>query len=131
MRMRIISTAVAAALATAGLLAGGPTALAAPTGEVGTSSALYTVTAWHDVNARTCPSTSCAKVDSLVAGQSRKIACWVHGESVTDAGITNDVWLQVRRTEGNVQWASAVYFVGDQYAGTPADAICPEAPAQG
>lgn len=127
--MRIIKTAVAVALATAGLLAGGTTALAAPTGGVGTSSALYTVTAWHDVNARTCPSSSCAKVDSLVAGQSRKIACWVHGESITDAGVTNDVWLQVRREEGATQWASAVYFVGDQYANTPADAECPDSPA--
>jgi uncharacterized protein YraI len=129
--MRLIRTAVAAALATAGLLAGGTTALAAPAGEVGANGVLFTVTAWHDVNARTCPSTSCAKVDSLVAGQSRKIACWVHGEPVTDAGVTNDVWLQVRRTEGNVQWASAVYFVGDQYADTPSDAVCPEAPAKG
>jgi uncharacterized protein YraI len=123
--MRIVKTTAAVALAAASLFAGSTTALAAPTGEVSAKSALYTVTAWHDVNARTCPSTSCSAVDSLVAGQSRKIACWVHGESVTDAGVTNDVWLQVRRTEGNVQWSSAIYFVGDQYANTPADAECP------
>jgi hypothetical protein len=127
--MGIIRTTAAVALAAAGLLSGATTALAAPTGEVGTSSALYTVTAWHDVNARTCPALSCEKVDSLVAGQVRKIACWVHGESITDAGVTNDIWLQVRRTEGNVQWASAVYFVGDQYANTPADADCANTPA--
>src|SRR5215212_3116969 len=93
--MRIFKMAAAVALAATGLLTGSSTALAAPTGEVGISSALYTVTAWHDVNARTCPSTSCEKVDSLVAGQVRKIARWVHGESITDAGVTNDIWLQV------------------------------------
>ncbi|MEO6087442.1 MAG: SH3 domain-containing protein [Umezawaea sp.] len=127
--MRIFKAAAAVALAATGLLAGSSTALAAPADQVSAKSALFTVTAWHDVNARTCPSTSCEKVDSLVAGQVRKIACWVHGESVTDFGVTNDIWLQVNRTEGNVQWSSAIYFVGDQYANTPADADCTKVPA--
>ncbi|WP_158852403.1 SH3 domain-containing protein [Saccharothrix deserti] len=127
--MRIVKTAVAVAAATAGLFTGGITATAAPAGEVGASSALYTVTAWHDVNVRSCASTACLTVGSIVAGQSRKVACWVHGESVTDYGITNDIWLQVGgRQEGGTQWSSAVYFAGDEYANLPADAQCPVAP---
>lgn len=114
--MKIVKTAVGVALVAAGLLAGGTTASA---------GALYTVTTWHDVKIRTCAATSCSQVGSLLAGQSRKVACWVHGESITDAGITNDVWLRVGTQDGGTQWASAVYFVGDEYAGVPADEQCP------
>ncbi|MFD7655110.1 hypothetical protein ACFV4N_14140 [Actinosynnema sp. NPDC059797] len=121
--MGIVKPATVVALAAAGLLVGGGAASA---------GALYTVTAWHDVNIRTCPSTACGKAGSLVAGQQRKVECWVRGESVTDAGITNDVWLQVDDADENGPdlWSSAVYFVGDEYAGLPSDARCADSPAR-
>ncbi|GAA1265731.1 hypothetical protein GCM10009634_06320 [Saccharothrix xinjiangensis] len=111
------------ALAAAGLVAWSGSA---------TAGALHTVTAWHDVNIRTCPSTACGTAGALVAGQQRKVECWVRGEPVTDAGITNDVWLQVEDADENgpALWSSAVYFVGDEYAGLSADARCADAPAR-
>ncbi|KAA2266512.1 SH3 domain-containing protein [Solihabitans fulvus] len=128
--MKVAKAAVGAALAVTAMLGGGATALAdtqgatAHAGPLVPHSALYTVTTWHDVNIRSCPASTCAQVGGLVAGQQRKVACWVHGESVTDAGVTNDIWLQVGHEVGNLQWASAVYFQGDQYGGIPADAQC-------
>ncbi|MFT7835474.1 hypothetical protein Q5530_04905 [Saccharothrix sp. BKS2] len=108
----------------------GSTTAATAQAEVGTRGALYTVTTWHEVNIRTCPSSACRKVGSLVAGQRRKVECWVRGEPVTDAGITNDVWLQVDDADedsGDL-WSSAVYFVGDEYAGLPVGARCADSP---
>lgn len=119
--MRIVKPAAVVALVAAGLVAWSGAA---------TAGALYTVTAWHDVNIRTCPSTACGTAGSLVAGQQRKVECWVRGEPITDAGVTNDVWLLVDDADednGDL-WSSAVYFVGDEYAGLPADARCADVP---
>ncbi|MDU0294287.1 hypothetical protein [Saccharothrix longispora] len=77
--------------------------------------------------------TSCSRQGSLHAGQSRKVECGVHGESITDAGVTNDIRLQVDDTDedsGDL-WSSAVHFVGDQCAGLPADARCADSPVPG
>ncbi|MGM1061099.1 hypothetical protein [Saccharothrix sp. Mg75] len=126
--MGIVKPTAAGALVVAALLAGAGPATART--EVGARGALYTVTAWHDVNIRTCPASTCARAGSLVAGQSRKVECWVRGERVTDAGITNDVWLQVDDADednGDL-WSSAVYFHGNEYANVPPDAECPDAP---
>ncbi|MDQ2583228.1 hypothetical protein [Saccharothrix yanglingensis] len=128
--MEFAKPSVAVALVVAGLFTGGTTAVAEGEGEVGAFGALYTVTTWHEVKIRTCPSSACSQQGSLHAGQSRKVECWAHGESITDAGITNDIWLQVDDADednGDL-WSSAVYFVGDQYAGLPADARCADSP---
>ncbi|AHI00057.1 hypothetical protein GCM10010174_81690 [Kutzneria viridogrisea] len=118
--MRAPHAATCLALTAATLLAGGATALA------GTSETTYTITAWHEVKQRSCPSTSCGEVGEILAGQVwQRAVCWTHGEEITDAGITNDVWIQVRHEDGGTQWASAVYFTGDQYAGLPVSARCP------
>jgi hypothetical protein len=83
-----------------------------------------TVTAWHDVNVRTCPSTACTSPFWIPAGAGSIAYCWTHGQSITDAGITNDIWIQVDRNAGGRLFASAVYFRGDQYANLPVKADC-------
>ena len=126
--MRIFTTAVAVAVAGAGLLAGGVATAAA---EVGASAPpQHTAKTWHDVNVRHCPSTSCTQAPGspIPAGWEVGVYCWVHGESVTDFGYTNDVWLNVGRQDGGTQWSSAIYFVGDEYANLPKDAQCADAP---
>ncbi|MEV8436514.1 hypothetical protein AB0425_04010 [Actinosynnema sp. NPDC051121] len=126
--MRIVTTAVAVAATAAGLVTGG-VAAAAP--EVGASApAQYSATTWHEVNVRHCPSTSCtlAPGSPVPAGWTVGVYCWVHGESVTDFGYTNDVWLNIGRQDGGTQWSSAIYFEGDDYANLPREAQCAGAP---
>ncbi|MFE9744041.1 hypothetical protein ACFYOT_03965 [Saccharothrix saharensis] len=126
--MRIVTTAAAVAAAAAGLIAGGVATAAAEVGASGPPQ--YSATAWHDVNVRHCPSTSCttAPGSPILAGWTVGVYCWVHGESVTDFGYTNDVWLNVGRQDGGSQWASAIYFKGDALANLPKDAYCADAP---
>ncbi|PSL55558.1 hypothetical protein B0I31_105525 [Saccharothrix carnea] len=128
--MRIRNTAVAVVAAATGLLAGG-SASASAAAEVGASGPpQYSATAWHDVNVRHCPSTSCTQAPGspVLAGWTVGVYCWVHGESVTDFGYTNDVWLNIGRQDGGTQWSSAIYFKGDQFANLPKDAQCADAP---
>lgn len=79
----------------------------------------YGVTAYENVNVRSGPSTDYGITGHVAAGQSRGASCWKHGQSITDNGYTNDVW--VRLAEGYV---SAVYLKGNQYGGLPASATC-------
>ncbi|GAB2999849.1 hypothetical protein [Saccharothrix stipae] len=128
--MRIVTTAAAVAAAATGLLVGG-IATATASAEVGASGPpQYSATAWHDVKVRHCPSTSCTQAPGspILAGWTVGAYCWVHGESVTDFGYTNDVWLNIGRQDGGTQWSSAIYFKGDQYANLPKDARCADAP---
>ena len=128
--MRIVTTAAAVAAAAAGLIAGGA-ATAAASAEVGARGpAPYSATAWHDVKVRHCPSTSCTQAPGspILAGWTVGVYCWVHGESVTDFGYTNDVWLNIGRQDGGTQWSSAIYFKGDELANLPKDARCADAP---
>jgi hypothetical protein len=129
--MRIVKTAAAASLAAAGLLAGGALALAQPAGDVGASGgATYSARTWHEVNVRICPSTAClpAAGGPVFADRTVGVYCWVLGESITDYGYTNDVWLNIGRQDGGSQWSSALYFVGDEYANLPVTAECADAP---
>ncbi|MFD1149458.1 hypothetical protein [Saccharothrix hoggarensis] len=155
--MRIVKTAVAVAALAVGLFAGQAAATGEvvagnppagevvagnpPVGEVvaGTPSTgaaaaaqapQYTAVTWHDVNIRICPSTTCVQGPGgrITARTSVGVFCWVHGQSVTDFGYTNDVWLNVGREGGGTLWSSAIYFVGDQYANLPASAECTDVP---
>ncbi|MEV5551103.1 SH3 domain-containing protein [Streptomyces sp. NPDC052309] len=116
-----------AALAGAGALALlGPltatTALAATDADRGDARALaapYAVEPYETVNVRSGPARSYAKVGSVAAGQPRGAYCWTRGETVSDNGYTNNVWVKL--VEGYV---SAVYLKGDEYGGLPASATC-------
>jgi uncharacterized protein YraI len=113
LRTKVFATAGAGAL-TAGLLLG------AATGAQAAAAGLpYAVTAYENVNVRSGPSTSYSISGHVAAGEVRGASCWKHGQTITDNGYTNDVW--VRLAEGYV---SAVYLKGDQYGGLPASATC-------
>ncbi|GAA3460310.1 hypothetical protein ACFFSW_19205 [Saccharothrix longispora] len=121
--MRIVKTAAAVALTVSGLIAGGGAATAAPA-DAYDPNAPYRVTTWHQVNERSCPSSACAYLGTIPAWTSTIAYCWYQGEPVTDAGITNDVWLLVSQQDGGQWWSSAVYFQGDAYANLPGHAAC-------
>jgi hypothetical protein len=117
--VNFVKTAAAVVLGTAALIGGATPAMA------DTLVPPYpTVTAWHDVNIRTCSSTSCPTSGKILAGNGSLAYCWVYGQTITDFGITNDVWIQVDRKPGVKLFASAVYFVGDKYANLPVKANC-------
>ncbi|MEU4659862.1 SH3 domain-containing protein [Streptomyces sp. NPDC023723] len=82
-------------------------------------AAPYAVEPYETVNVRSGPARSYEKVGSVAAGQPRGAYCWTHGETITDNGYTNDVWVQL--LEGYV---SAVYLKGDAYGDLPASATC-------
>lgn len=122
--MRII---LALGLVVAGLLGGGAVAVASPAGEVAAKSWFYRVTTWHDANVRSCAATSCgvdAEFPLMAAGKTNTASCWVHGEEITDFGITNDRWVKLERGDGVNKYVSAVYLVGNEYGDIPADAVC-------
>jgi len=50
--------------------------------------------------------------------------CWRHGQSITDAGITNDIWVKGSLEDGGRRYMSAVYLVGDERGGLPVEAVC-------
>jgi hypothetical protein len=122
--MGIVKAAVGMALAATAVLGGSGTAVAdTPASATGGN---YIVTAWHDVNLRSCFATSCSIEGRLRAGDSRIAYCYEYGETISDLGITNDVWIAVNGAAANeVLYVSAVYLQGDQYAKLPfATAYC-------
>jgi hypothetical protein len=110
-----------AALVGAGALAllGPLTATAASASDARVLAAPYAVVPYENVNVRQGPASSTAKVGSVAADQPRGAYCWTRGETVSDHGVTNDVWVQL--VEGYV---SAVYLKGNEYGDLPATATC-------
>jgi hypothetical protein len=82
-------------------------------------AAPYGVEPYETVNVRSGPARSYAKVGSVAAGQPRGAYCWTRGETISDHGYTNNVWVKL--LEGYV---SAVYLKGDAYGDLPASATC-------
>jgi hypothetical protein len=125
--MRIAKATVAIALAAGALLSGGTTALADPAGDASAQSWFYRVTTWHDANVRSCAATTCAldaKFPLMAAGKTNTASCWLHGEEITDFGITNDIWVKLERGDDVNKYVSAVYLVGDEYGNVPAASVC-------
>jgi uncharacterized protein YraI len=107
-------SAVVAVLAAAlVVLAPGAAAVAAP------AETSYTVVPYTSVNVRELPTKNSAYLATLTAGQSYQAYCWTHGQTITDNGYTNDIWIGF--ADG---FSSAVYFKGDEYANLPASAEC-------
>ncbi|MFD9741854.1 hypothetical protein, partial [Umezawaea sp. NPDC059074] len=104
--MRIAKTALGVGLA-AGVLLGGAAQASADVPL--TASTVYDVTTWHDVNMRHCASTTCAITGHVAAGTRTIAYCWRHGQSITDAGITNDIWVKGSLEDGGQRYMSAVY----------------------
>ncbi len=122
--MRIANAAAVAVLATGALLGGVAPAGADPAAQAQTFYRVRDVYK-RQINIRLCPASSCTLAGLMVAGTSSDRAlCWTHGEEITDAGITNDIWIVVREEDGGPKWASAVYFTGDERAGIPVEAAC-------
>ena len=94
-------------------------ASAADQGGARIMAAPYAVVPYETVNVRSGPARSYAKVGSVAANQPRGAYCWVHGETISDHGYTNDVWVKL--VEGYV---SAVYLKGNEYGDLPASATC-------
>ena len=118
--MGIARTALGVGLAVGALLGGAAQASAQPV----SATAVFSVTAWHDVNLRSCASTTCGVVGSVSAGTTSIAYCWRHGEPITDAGITNDIWVKGSQEDGGQRYMSAVYLVGDERGGLPVEAVC-------
>ncbi len=94
-----------------------PSSTPAPTG--------YTVTPWVSSNIRECQGTSCDVVGRTTANQELPAYCWTHGQTITDYGITNDIWVAVGfGASGRRHYVSAVYLSGDERGNLPADLTC-------
>jgi uncharacterized protein YraI len=124
MTTHIVARAVlvgAGALALLGPLTTG-TAVASSAGEQGAvrvMAAPYVVVPYETVNIRSGPARPFPTVGSVPAGQARGAYCWEYGETVSDYGFTNNVWVKL--AEGYV---SAVYLKGNEYGDLPASASC-------
>lgn len=86
--------------------------------------AAHTVTAYQGANVRDIPYVRGQKVSYVVAGDSYPAACWTTGQSITDHGITNNVWIRLLLRSGGIGYVGAVYLKGDKYANLPSSARC-------
>lgn len=82
------------------------------------------VTAWHDVNVRTCEALSCPVAYTIPAGSSSVAYCWTRGETVNAFGIYNNIWIMVSLNSGGRYLASAIYFEGNERANLPYESDC-------
>lgn len=110
--------AIAAALASA-IVVLAPGAVATATPAPAPVEQSYTVVPYTGVNVRSLPKKNSAYLATLTAGRAYQAYCWTRGETITDNGYTNDIWIGF--ADG---FSSAVYFKGDQYANLPASAVC-------
>ncbi|MFH7339287.1 SH3 domain-containing protein [Streptomyces sp. KHY 26] len=83
------------------------------------------VTAYETVNERFAPTRGSASMGTFHAGETALGLCWTHGETITDNGVTNDVWVSLgmaRWEDGSLHpsfFVSAVYLKGDATGGVP------------
>ncbi|WP_246112073.1 SH3 domain-containing protein [Streptomyces hawaiiensis] len=56
---------------------------------------------------------------TLTAGKTYQAYCRTHGQTITDNGYTNDIWIGFG--DG---YSSAVYFKGDRYGNLPSSDQC-------
>lgn len=86
----------------------------------------YTVTAYQRANVRSQPNTTGKILSYVSAGNNYPARCWVRGETITDNGITNDIWIKLSLNAGGFGYGyvSAVYLKGDKRANLPASASC-------
>ena len=94
-------------------------ALVARGGPVGGS-----VCAYQRANVRRSPTTDAEILSYVVAGECYPARCWTHGQTITDNGVTNDVWVQLQLRAGSVGYVSAVYLKGDERGDLPKSAQC-------
>jgi hypothetical protein len=106
----VITAGLAASLASVGVAAASP----------GT----YYATPYQNNNNRTCQYTSCAIRSVLDANVAYLANCWTYGQTISDNGYVNDIWIQIRYTDGSVGYSSAVYMKGDERANLPQWASC-------
>lgn len=84
----------------------------------------YQVCAYQRANVRPGPSTEEDPVSFVVADECYPANCWTRGETISDNGVTNDVWVQLALNAGGVGYVSAVYLKGDDFGDLPPDAWC-------
>ncbi|MER7660175.1 cutinase family protein [Streptomyces sp. NPDC096193] len=82
-----------------------------------------------DVNVRTAPTTDADVTHRFPGPTTVHVACQKRGESVTDGGVTNDVWSYLPVQHG---WISNLYLRGPAWIpGVPECAGAPTPPSQG
>ncbi|MEV5809729.1 SH3 domain-containing protein [Streptomyces sp. NPDC005047] len=107
MKRRLRTLVVAAAAAGSTIVASSP------------ASAVEMVTTYEAVNQRDYPDSKSAWQGTYPANHTVLGLCWTWGETITDNGITNDVWVATgRHSNGRyTAWISAVYLKGDATGG--------------
>lgn len=131
LKSRLASAAAVGVLAAAGAVATAAPASAASApapvraGDLSVKApGTYSATTWKAVKNRTCAYTTCGVRTTLAAETTYVVNCWVYGETVRAEGYVNNIWLQVRWTDGSVGYSSAIYFKGDARGNLPAGASC-------
>lgn len=83
----------------------------------------HRVCAYQRANVRSRPTTNAQILSYVVAGECYPANCWTHGQTITDNGVTNDIWVQLPLRAGGVGYVSAVYLNGDEHGGLPESAL--------
>lgn len=86
----------------------------------------YTVTAYQDANVRDSASLMGNVVSQVEANQTYDASGWSVGDTVTDNGTSNNVWVELNLHTGGLGYVSAVYLVGDAYGNLPSNAALRE-----
>ncbi len=91
--MRRIPAVVTTCAATLAFLVPAGLAATAPASPASPAEQSYTVVPYENVKVRQLPTRDSAYLATLTAGQSYTAYCWTHGQTITDHGYTNDIWI--------------------------------------
>ncbi|GEB53176.1 MULTISPECIES: hypothetical protein [Streptomyces] len=119
-KLRIAATALAVA-GFAGAAVTGASGASAVTGAPAAAVAKTTnVKAYDTAGVLRHPNFSDKRMLSEVRpGYTYPALCWTEGATVTDNGVTNNVWIKIALNKGGAGYVPAVYFKGDKHAGVP------------
>lgn len=113
-----LAGAVLAAAGFAGVAAAAAPAAQAVPADPATQAT--TVTAYDTAGVLRNPNFSDRRMLSEVRpGYTYPGQCFTEGESVTDNGVTNNVWIRVGLNGGGSGYVPALYFKGDGHANVP------------
>lgn len=91
----------------------------------GQASASAMVTTYQTVNVRETPSSGSRLQATYPANYQVLGLCWTNGETVSDNGVVNNVWVSTGKQYGIYSaFVSAVYLKGDERGNLPVGDKC-------
>jgi hypothetical protein len=119
---RAATVAATFAASAAVLIAPASAAQAAPAGVLVDFD--HDVVPWKAADVLQYPYIGATKKSYVIKNAKYRADCWGYGDTITDGGITNDVWVKLKLNSGGHGWVSAVYLKGNERGDVPWWDVC-------